>query len=247
MKYAHFATAALLPMACAAGDLDGRSKKYEISNLTATCYDAYETHYCVWDLMVSASDKPNYGAGVETMCESPTGALVGCGPGESGSYSLSTTVHEHNNTLLVTLKSRDDMAAMAMPLEDFVEVADPPATTYGGKSAMWLWRGGESFSVPAKDLEVSDDDPPFIAPPKVVEWDLASASASGIATAADEAPTRKASSSMASATAAPTASATDDAATSDSANPSDHPSGATRDSAFAGVVFFIGIMGLLVF
>ncbi|KAK8080994.1 hypothetical protein PG997_008812 [Apiospora hydei] len=245
MKYATIAAAALLPLAWAAEDLDSRSSKtYEISNLTAACYDAYETHYCVWDMMVSASTNPNFGEGVETMCESPSGALIGCDPGESGSYSLATGVHEHNNTLLVTLRSRSDMARMAMPLEDLVAVADPPETKDGGKSAAWSFKGGKAFVVPAQELDVTPDDPPFIAP-TAVEWDLASASASGIATAANGAPTKKASSSIvASVSAAPTADAepsATDAAASASATPND----ATREGAFAGVLFSVGLMALV--
>ncbi|KAK8043043.1 hypothetical protein PG994_013526 [Apiospora phragmitis] len=195
-------------------------------------------------MQVRASDNPGFSTGCETSCKSPTNELVGCGPQRSGAYSLSTAM-DGDDAVVVTLKSRKAMAEFTVRLDDMTRV---DGTVDTGAMTTWTYKDDANIVVPTRDLEVSRDDPAWIVP-SGVEWDLASATASVIATAALAAGTTKSSSSVASVTASPTAAESEpsatEAETSASASPSDEPSSATRGSAFAGVIFAIGLMALV--
>ncbi|KAK7926710.1 hypothetical protein PG985_003708 [Apiospora marii] len=258
MKYTAIAAATLLPLAWAADDFDSRKGgplKWKITNLTAAIGDAYGTPYCMYDMMVTASDNPDFSSGVEAGCPSPSGELTGCPPQEDGLYSLSTAAFPENNTLIITLQSRKAMATYNFPISN-MDKLDAPAdgeTIWTGATTVWSYtRNGGELVVETQDLEVQDDprdDDPAWLVPTGVEWDLASATASGIATAGGAAPVKT---TMPSLTASPTGvasaepSATDAAAASSASDkPGDEHSAATRQSSFAGFVFAVGLMAMV--
>ncbi|KAK7957872.1 hypothetical protein PG996_010681 [Apiospora saccharicola] len=251
MKFTTIAASALLPLAWAGDDFDTRKGghlKWKITNFTAAIGDAYGKPYCSYDMMLFASDNPEFGSGAENGCYSDTGELTGCHePWDAGAYSMSTDAFPENNTMIITVKSKRAMATWTFPIDDMTKWDHPAKgeTIWEGVTTAWAYtRNGGEMVAETRDLEVNQADPDWLVPTGI-EWDMASATASGIATATKAPPSKTA---MASVTASPTDATTSEpssaAASSASAKPSDEHSAATRQSAFAGLVFVVGLMAL---
>lgn len=202
-------------------------------------------------MMLSASDNPYFGTGAENGCYASTlDALTGCAePWDAGSYTMSTAVDADGAVLTITVKSRRAMADFAVPIADMVKSERLSDDDEVPSMTVWTYtKDGGELVAETRDLEVSRDDPDWLVPTGV-EWDMASATASGIATATNAAPSKSATAS--SVTASPTGpssaepSATDAAASSSpSDSPKDEHSAATRQSALAGLVLAVGLMAL---
>ncbi|KAK8128874.1 hypothetical protein PG984_009982 [Apiospora sp. TS-2023a] len=253
MKYTTIAAAAaaLLPLAGAAEDFDTRKGghlKWRINNLTASVGDAYGKPFAMYDMMVYSSDNPDFGTGAENSCYATSDhELTGCEePQNSGAYSMSTSVNNDNNTLIITLKSRRAMAQFLVPIS---KMDKWDASEWGGAedgpNMTWTLPADHSELVSeTKDLEVNQADPAWLVPTGV-QWDLASATASGIATAMGSAPIKTGTASVSASPAGASPTSEPSATSSPSAKPSDEHSAATRQSAFAGLVFAVGLWALV--
>ncbi|KAK8052408.1 hypothetical protein PG993_003793 [Apiospora rasikravindrae] len=239
MKYATAATAAtaLLPLASAAhvGARESTGLTYQISDLDAGCSPSYGTTYCYYSMTVHKSDNPDFGVGCEAGGESPDGALPAsdkawdCGP-----YTLTVSKAGDGGLEFLLNEPRKHMAGTFTVRKDELK---PKATQNGdGKEGqVWSYREGKPFDVKVESGK--EALPPISAAPSgsaAGEHLPTASSASAVSTA-----------SSGSASASTTAASSETSASSPSAGPSDKANGATRESAFAGVLFLVGLMALV--
>ncbi|KAK8080993.1 hypothetical protein PG997_008811 [Apiospora hydei] len=228
MKSATAAT--LLPFALAAhvGARESAGLTYSISDVEAGCAPMDDKTYCYYFLMVSKSDNPGFGVGCQSGGESPDGALPAsdkfwdCGP-----YTLGVSKTPNNDGGLVFLldETRNHTTGTFTVRKDDWKLTETE-TDDPEKGQKWSYRDGKAF-----DVEVEDAN--------------SGAPSGGAATATASAAPTGSGSGSGSASASPTAAPSETSASSPSASPSDKPSGATRESAFAGVIFFAGLMALV--
>ncbi|KAI0385409.1 hypothetical protein F5Y04DRAFT_245779 [Hypomontagnella monticulosa] len=218
MKYA--AVLALLPLASAANFAARQASdvKFEISDFAAAC--TAEDTLCFYELSVVASDNPNFKVGCSVSGTSDTGELPAVEKTKCGTFSVSVAKADNGGLVMtVTQDSKRQTGTYTIPSSDITTTASDAKKiqSYSGKSSFTIDTNGGSSSGSTSSSSTS-------APTTSSTSDSSSTSS----TAPTNTPEQS----------------TTGTTTSGSAGPS-QTNGATRDSAFAGVPFAIGLMAFV--
>ncbi|KAH8163857.1 hypothetical protein CIB48_g4385 [Xylaria polymorpha] len=224
MKYT--AAAALLPLLAPAANIDARQTtdlKYEISNFSAAC--KVDSNYCFYEISIVTSNNPEFKVSCDATGTSDTGDLPAVGQTQCGTYTIAVAKSDEGGLVLTVTSDRGRLTGTHTILNKDIEISTSSDHT------VQSYRGDTSFTIDVKNAS------------------SASASTSGtntitsIATASTS-PSASSPTSSISSTTTSTPSTTNPTTTASSANPSD-TNGATRESAFAGVMFGVGLMAFM--
>ncbi|KIN03337.1 hypothetical protein OIDMADRAFT_177610 [Oidiodendron maius Zn] len=223
MKYT--TAAALLSLASAA------NLSYEISDFSAACTPGSTN--CLYELTIATSNNPEFKESCEAIGASNNGELPAVGATQCGTYTISVAKSD-NGGLVLTVNSVTESLTGTFTIS-----SDDLTTTTSGASTVQSYTGDSAFTIDIQNA--SSTSASTSGTTASVSGTTASASGTTASTlTASSASSASSSASSVSPTAASTPSTTG-TTTSSSASPS-KTNGATRESAFAGVLFAIGLM-----
>ncbi|KAI3325240.1 hypothetical protein HD806DRAFT_492392 [Xylariaceae sp. AK1471] len=220
MKYT--IVTALLPLASAANinTRQATDLKYEISGFSAACQP--ESTYCFYELSIVTSNNPEFQVGCDAMGTSDNGKLPAISETQCGTYTISVAKSDDGG-LVLTVNS--DMKPLT---GSFTISSDDLTTMTSGGSTVQSYTGDSAFTIDIKN------------------GSSASTSASGITAST---PTASSASSASSSTSSISPTATSEPSTTGTTTSStasaSETNGATRESAFAGVPFAVGLMAFI--
>ncbi|KAI1456639.1 hypothetical protein F4805DRAFT_475773 [Annulohypoxylon moriforme] len=216
MKYTTIA--ALLPLASAA------SLQYEISDFSAACTS--DSNYCTYEISITSSDNPKFQQSCDAMATSDDGTLPAVSKTQCGTDTIAVDKAINGGlTLRITSKGGSLEGAYSISSDDLT------TTTSGGKTVQ-SYKGSSSFTIDviSATASVSATTPTTSS---AISDSTDSSSASSVSSSA---------SSISTATSG--SSSTTGSATSSSASASP-TNGATKERAFAGISFAVGLMAFI--
>ncbi|KAI1147969.1 hypothetical protein F4825DRAFT_118388 [Nemania diffusa] len=224
MKYT--VAAALLPLLASAANIDARQAtdlKFEISNFTAACTP--DIIDCVYSITIIVSDNPDFSESCQAFGTNTDGTLPAVNEMQCGTYTLSVA-KLNDGGLNLTIGSESDRltGSYTIPSDDLV-------ISTSGDHKEQSYVGDTSFNIDAKHAS------------------SASSPASGTSTSTTASTPITSSSSASSPTSSvssTTASEPSTTGTTTSSSPSPgETNSATRESAFAGVMFAVGLIAFM--
>ncbi|KAI0446381.1 hypothetical protein F4803DRAFT_41722 [Xylaria telfairii] len=224
MKYT--AAAALLPLLASAANIDARQTtdlKYEISDFSAAC--KVDSNYCFYEINIITSNNPDFSVSCAAMGTSDNGDLPAVSETQCGTYTIAVAKSDEGGLILTVTSDRGRLTGTHTILNKDIEIStsgDHTVQSYGGDT---------SFTI---DVKHASSTPASTSDASTV---------TSIATASSS-PSASSSASAVSSTATSEQSTTGPTTTSSSASPSD-TNGATRESAFAGAMFGVGLMAFM--
>ncbi|KAI0460528.1 hypothetical protein F5B21DRAFT_12415 [Xylaria acuta] len=224
MKYT--SAAAFLSLASVA-NIDARlatDLKYEISDFSAACKP--ESIYCLYEISIVTSNNPEFKVSCDAIGTSDNGELPAVGKTHCGTYTISVAKSDDGGLILRVKSNIEPLAGtFTIPTDDLT-------TTTSGESTVQSYTGDSAFTIDIEDASSAS----------------ASASASALGTTASTATASSASSASSSASSVSPTAASEPSATGTTTSSSTSPSetnGASRESAFAGVPFAVGLMAFI--
>ncbi|KAI8622857.1 hypothetical protein F5Y19DRAFT_44851 [Xylariaceae sp. FL1651] len=220
MKYT--TAAALLPLASAANvsTRQATGLKYEISGFSAACQP--ESTYCFYGMSIVTSNNPDFHVGCDAMGTSDNGKLPAVNETQCGTYTISVAKSNDGGLVLTVNSDKEPLTGT------FTISSDDLTTTTSGGSTVQSYTGDSAFTI---DVENASS---------------ASASASGTTASTLPASSASSASSSTSSISPTTTSEPSATGTTTSSTPSaTKTNGGTRESAFAGVPFAVGLMAFI--
>ncbi|KAI0405714.1 hypothetical protein F4802DRAFT_561648 [Xylaria palmicola] len=217
MKYT--AAAALLPLLASAANINARQAtdlKYEISDFSAAC--TTENNYCFYGLSIVTSDNPDFKVSCDAPGTSDNGELPAVGETQCGTYTVSVSKSDDGGLVLTVNSNRGRLTGThSIPGNDL-------ESSTSGDRAVQSYKGDTSFVIDVKNASSASGTSTITATPTASSSPSDSSSASSVSSTAASGPSTT---------------------TSDSAGPSE-TSGATRERAFAGVMFSVGLLAFMI-
>ncbi|KAK8010050.1 hypothetical protein PG990_009015 [Apiospora arundinis] len=251
MKYTTVA-ASLLPLAQAASTGDRQlfksDVKYKISEFETICEDAYGVKWCGYEFQISTSDNPLFGEGCSSVDKTTDGKLSSAPLTECGTFAFAVEKQGDGNSFIVTVNHKQKYLTGNFTIRrDELKSVEPQTVTMDDETTYQPWyeqlsyRDGDAFDVDTQRTVMMEGDEGY---DELVYSMALTATETGMPTAKAAMATAVSSGSPASASASPTVAAkasTTGTETSTSTSPSE-TNGATREGAFAGVMFGMGLM-----
>ncbi|KAI0509029.1 hypothetical protein F5B22DRAFT_376861 [Xylaria bambusicola] len=214
---------ALLHLLASATDLDVRQTadlKYEISDFLVDC--TLQSGYCVYELDIVTSDNPEFKVGCEAFGTTEKGELPAVNETQCGTYTVAVAKSDDGG-LILTVKSdrKRRMGTYLIPSDDIT------TTMSGGQS----YTGNSSFTIDVKNASSG------------------SASVSGTSTTVSTPTVSSVSSASSSLLSVVSTATSEPSTTGTTTSSSDSPgetNGATQESAFASVMFAVGLMAFII-